>query len=277
MVRREDVQAISDDRRGACVLEAPTRSAHAPSNRPPGPDALALRTGDTVSWQTASPRPVTLPAYGEFPMVPAFRRSLQGGVLGVLFVACPVLITSSSAPSRPARTCAALQAWAQPYANTSLSLEQLARFDRAHRLAIFNVATPEARAAWWRAQIRQLGERPDLTSAQHALTVEAIGLLTPALYRHDTDATAAFNAFWTRADPAFASLEFRRVWSDLGVTASLSSAIGRTGADEFYCECKQGGGTAQCGGVSCGNPAGCTGVSGCGISGLETCNGMCQW
>jgi hypothetical protein len=205
------------------------------------------------------------------------RHLLQTCTLGVLLVACTVLIASSPVPSptRVGRACAELQAWAQQYRDISLSLEQLSRFDRAHRIAIFNVASPAARAEWWRAQIRQLGERPDLTPLQRALTVEAIGLLTPALYRHEADATAAFRTFWRRADPAFASFELRRAWVDLGAVVAPAAASNRA-ADDFYCECKLGGGVGQCGGTSCGFGNGCNIRSGCGVSGLDMCDGMCQ-
>jgi|SRR5581483_4062530 len=189
-------------------------------------------------------------------------------LIGSAFVLC------SPWSSVSANSCAALRAWAQPLAGTAPTLDDLARYDRAHRRALFNVLAPDVKAALWREQIRRFSERPELTLTQRALAREGATLHTAALYERDPSARQAHAAFWQRAAAAFADPLSQRAWTDLGASFTGPATAG-TGQN--YCECKIGGGTGQCGGVSCGNPAGCTAVSGCGISGTETCNGMCQF
>jgi hypothetical protein len=211
----------------------------------------------------------------EIPMAIPSRRTLQAFVVGGLLFVCPALFASfSSSSSVSASSCAALQAWAQPFAGTAPTLDELARYDRAHRRAIFNAIAPDVRAALWREQITRFGARAELSPQQHALTTEAAGLLTPALYRRDAAARQAFETFWRRASTDFSDTLSQRAWSDLGALATSAAAVRAT--DTTWCECKIGGGTGQCGGTSCGDPGGCTQIGGCGISGLQTCNGMCQ-
>jgi hypothetical protein len=204
----------------------------------------------------------------------SLRRSLRTGVRGALLCAGLAVLVSQSATVRAKSSCAALQQWAQQYRDASFSLDQLANFDRAHRLAIFGTVSPEVRAALWREQIRRLGDRPDLTAAQRALTVEGVALLTPALYRHEPRATAAFQGFEQRVDRAFVTMADQRVWRDLGVLNRL--VPDRRAMDVEFCECKVGLGSAQCGGVPCGGAEGCRIIQACGFTGLQICDGMCQ-
>jgi hypothetical protein len=189
-------------------------------------------------------------------------------VIGSAFVLCSPLSSVS------ANSCAALRAWAQPLAETVPTLDDMAGYDRAHRRALFNVLAPDVKAALWREQITRFSERPELTPTQRALAREGVSLHTAALYEREPAARQAHAAFWQRAAAAFADPLSQRAWTDLG-TSFTAPAPARTAQN--YCDCKMGGGTGQCGGVSRGNPAGCTAVSGCGVSGTETCNGMCQF
>ncbi len=202
-------------------------------------------------------------------MATATSRALRAFVL----VVCAALMVSfSPSSSVSANSCAELREWAAPLAKTSPTLDDMARYDRAHRHALFGVLTPAAQAALWREQITRFSGEPSLSSTKRGLAHEAIGLLTPALYRHEPASRQAWATFWQRASGAFADTQSQRAWTDLGANWSAPSSR----AQQTYCECKIGGGTGQCGGVSCVSGA-CTGVSGCGVSGLETCNGMCQF
>ena len=196
-------------------------------------------------------------------------RFLATAVFCGLLVSGPLPSSAISASS-----CAALRAWAVSYEHSTPTLDELAGFDRAHRRAIFTAVSPGVRAALWREQIRRLGAQPDLTATQHALTVEAIGLLTPALYLHEPQATAAFQEFRQRAERAFVTFAHQRAWTDLGALSGTDAR--QAHADVDYCNCKIGGGTGQCGGVSCVSGP-CELIWGCGFSGVETCNGLCQW
>jgi hypothetical protein len=200
------------------------------------------------------------------------RRSLWALVICIfVFTAGHSLVSRSAAA--PASACTALREWAQPYAGRLVTLDELARFDHAHRLAIYNAVAPEVRAALWREQMRRLGERSDLTAAQHALTEEAITLMTPALYRHEAEASRAFKQFSARAEGAFTAPDQQRAWFDLG---SVVPGVSGLGVGQYPdCNCHLGGGTSQCGGTSCVSAA-CNTFQGCGTGGLQICNGMCQ-
>ncbi len=199
------------------------------------------------------------------------RRSLWALAIGVILFSGQSLVSRSTSVS--ASPCAALRQWGQTYAGRAITLDELARFDHAHRLAIYNAVAPEVRAALWREQMRRLGERADLTPKQRALTQEAISLQTPALYRHDGEANRAFERFWSRAEGAFTTPEHVRAWFDLGAVVPGSQPL-RT-AQTPDCNCHLGGGTGQCGGTSCAGPQ-CNEFQGCGAGGLQSCNGLCQ-
>ncbi len=202
-------------------------------------------------------------------MATAASRALRAFVL----VVCAALMVSfSPSSSVSASSCAELLAWAQPLAGTAPTLDDMGRYDRAHRRALFSVLTPAVQAALWREQIASYGRRAERSPQQRARAMEAMTLLTPALYRHEPAARRAFDAFWTRASAAFGDAASQRAWSDLGGLASTSAPVHATETD---CNCKVGGGTGQCGGVSCGRGS-CALVSGCGVSGLQTCDGLCQ-
>ncbi len=96
-----------------------------------------------------------------------------------MFVAIPSSATSESA-------CDALRRWAHAYEGTSPTLDEVARFDRAHRVAIFNAISPTVRASLWQEQLRRFNHQSDLTDAQRTLIAEGIALTTPALYQGDS-------------------------------------------------------------------------------------------
>jgi hypothetical protein len=210
-----------------------------------------------------------------------------------LAICCGVLLASQallvSVPMSAAAgsSCTELRRWAQSYRGTSPTLEQLARYDRAHRVAIFNAVTPEVRAALWQEQLRRFDQRPDLSMSQHNLIAEARNLVTPALYTHDPAATTAFETLTPRIKQAFTVKEHKQMWTTVGFTG-LVAAQPQTAtlldkltgpfvvhAQTDFCECNTSSGAFECwSGVCISN--GCNWQNGCGIGGGSTCNGMCM-
>jgi hypothetical protein len=201
-----------------------------------------------------------------------------------LFVSAPVSTTAAIAGS----TCETLRVWAQAYQGTSPALDDVAHFDRAHRVAVFNAIAPEARAALWQEQLRRFDRQPGLSTAQHAFIAEARELTTPAFYRKDAAAVAAFEHFWSRADRAFTDREQRRAMFDIGSVAidtritrqSLQSSSAwdkltgafQASAGTATCECSI---TYQDCSSGCGGGGSCSSTTGCGPLGNSTCNGVC--
>ena len=199
------------------------------------------------------------------------------------FVVCGLLLASQafvvSAPRSSASDthCSSLRAWGHAFENTSLTLEQIARFDRPHRLAIFNAVTPSVRASLWREQLRRYEAQPDLTAAQRALVAEGRTLITPALYEREPAAMAAYQTFWSKASESFVSFDQRRAWADIG---ALAGAAGPAAAarppkklEAGWCECNIWSGATDCGGPC--YATGCMEYTGCGSGGTNWCNGTC--
>jgi hypothetical protein len=210
-----------------------------------------------------------------------------------LVVCCGVLLASQallvSVPTSAASgsSCEQLRRWAQSYRDSSPSLEQLARYDRAHRIAIFNVVTPQVRSALWQEQLRRFDQRTDLTLTQHALIAEARGLVTPALYGKDAEAMKAFRQFTPRADKAFTLREHKQLLFNVAYTGAaqqtrLTMTLWDKLASPFVasagnqaCECNTSFGSSECWSGVC-NGGGCSWQSsGCGFFGTNPCNGMC--
>jgi hypothetical protein len=221
-------------------------------------------------------------------MALVFRRSLRVLVAAGLLVVCPALIVSLPASTASLTSCETLRQWAQQYRGTSPTLEKVATYDRAHRVAIFNVIAPEVRAALWQDHIRRFARRADLSITQRALVVEGEALTTPALYQHDAIAAAAFTAFWRRADAAFAARDLRREWFDLSPATGpvstkatpsffdrLVSPFHAQAKGDVSCECNTNWGGFDCAGGGC-IAGGCTWLAvGCGPNWQTWCNGMC--
>jgi hypothetical protein len=175
-----------------------------------------------------------------------------------------------------------MKRWAEAYRHTNPTLEELATFDRAHRVAIFNAVTPEVRAALWQAQLNRFAQRSDLTATQRALIAEGATLMTPALYNREPAASAAFKSFWSRAEPEFTSPATKRTWFDLGSVvvepdnASPSDGSRLQPANALFsnCTCSTSA-SGECGSKSC-LAASCTQWAGCGAGGNLICNGTCQ-
>jgi hypothetical protein len=210
-----------------------------------------------------------------------FHRSSRALVVCGLLLASQAFVVS--APKSPASDthCTSLRAWAHAFENTSLTLDQIARFDRPHRLAIFSAVTPSVRASLWQEQLRRFESQSDLTAAQRALVAEGRALVTSALYEREPAAMAAYQKFWSRASESFVSFDQRRAWGDLGsmagATSGAAQAAGarppkKAGAD--WCQCGTATGAFDCfGGVCYGG--GCGEFPGCGSSGSGWCNGIC--
>jgi hypothetical protein len=206
------------------------------------------------------------------------RSSLALVVCGLL-LASQAFVVSAPKSSASDTHCSSLRAWAHAFEKSSLTLDQIARFDRPHRLAIFSAVSSSVRASLWREQLRRFEAQSDLTTAQRALVAEGRTLVTPALYEREPAAMHAYQLFWARAAESFVSTEQRRGWSDLGSVAGAASAAakppkGKTNAD--WCQCSTASGGFDCGGVAC-LGADCQGFGGCGPSGTNFCNGFCNW
>jgi hypothetical protein len=214
-------------------------------------------------------------------MTPVFRflqRSSRALVVCSLLLASQAFVVSAPRSSASDTHCTSLRKWAHAFENTSLTLDQIARFDRPHRLAIFSAVTPSVRASLWREQLRRFESQSDLSDTQRALVAEGRTLITPALYERAPAAMHAYQTFWSRAAESFGSTEQRRAWSDLGAVAGAVSAAakppkGKSSSAE-WCQCSPASGQFDCGGGSC-FPADCQGFGGCGSSGTNYCSGFC--
>jgi hypothetical protein len=199
---------------------------------------------------------------------------LAAGV--ALFVPLPMSASSETA-------CEAMARWAADYERTTPSptLDDLAKFDRGRRVAIFNAVSAEVKASLFHEQLRRFSERADLTDTQRALIAEGLTVITPALYRKDPASKQAARQFWSRAEPSFTTVDQRRAWYDIG--SSFSPQLGATptllpsAAVEGNCFCSFGANDCGGGGWSC-FLTGCSIVStGCGFGGDEQCNGECRF
>ncbi len=165
-------------------------------------------------------------------MTPVFRliarssRALVVCVCGLL-LASQAFVVSAPRSSASDTHCSSLRRWAHAFENTSLTLEQIARFDRPHRLAIFTAVPPSVRASLWQEQLRRFESQPELTAAQRALVAEGRTLITPALYEREPAAMAAYQKFWSRAETSFVSFDQRRGWGDLGSMAGAAAPAAR--------------------------------------------------
>ena len=61
---------------------------------------------------------------------------------GVLLASQALFVTIPASGASGSSTCSELRRWAQSYRGSSPTLEQLARYDRPHRIAIFNTSQP---------------------------------------------------------------------------------------------------------------------------------------
>lgn len=199
------------------------------------------------------------------------RRPLRALVAFSLFVTGLVTMVAMPTAATTENPCTTLKTWAAVYRGVSPSLDDLARFDRAHRIAIFNAVTPAVRASLWQEQLRRFDQRTDLSAAQHALLQEAAAVTTPALYAREPQAVAAHEAFWAKAEQAFTTPRDRRVMFDLGAVAPTFDA---TAARGVSCNCSRSS-SGECDGA-CSATSACSMFVGCGPSGTSMCNGMCN-
>jgi hypothetical protein len=220
-------------------------------------------------------------------MASVFRRSTAGLVVccGVLLASQAFLVSVPTSAASGSTSCTELQRWAQPYRDSSMTLDQLARFDRIHRVAIFNTVSVQVRASLWQEQLRRFDRRPDLTPEQHALIADAITVATPALYAKDAAAVEAFHAIEPRFNQLFVSKEHKQALQrigDLGTVPLVSTVIDKL-ASQFVaqaqplCNCFSGTPWDDCPWSGICNGGNCFWMSsGCGgWLGQQPCNGLC--
>src|SRR5262249_53409646 len=157
---------------------------------------------------------------------------------------------------------------------SSPTLEQLARYDRPHRIAIFNAVSPQVRAALWQEQLRRFDQRSDLSSVQHQLIAEARELVTPEAYAHSPGVSTAMQELKARLGTAFTVREQRQALSVLAFTSVVPRTQATTLWDKLVnpfvanaqlpnCECNTANGGFDCPSGLCPS-ATCTWISGCG-------------
>jgi hypothetical protein len=220
-------------------------------------------------------------------MVSVSHRSTVALAIGIgALIASQALLVSVPTSAASGSSCTELRRWAQAsYRGTAPTLESLARYDRAHRVAIFNAVSPEVRSALWQEQLRRFDQRPDLTPTQHALIAEALTVATPGQYTHDPAAMKAYDALLPRVKEAFTSREHMLFLTNVGFTENDLRPRSQTLLEKLtspfvanaagaVCECFTGNGQNECGSGRC-VAGGCVTVFGCGIIGANTCNGMC--
>lgn len=200
-------------------------------------------------------------------------------VCGVLAIGQAVFLSLPTS-AKTETPCEALKRWAHAaYEGKTPTLDQLAQFDRPHRIAIFNVVTPAVRAGLVQEQLRRFSERTDLSPTQRDLIEEGRSLATPSLYAKDPASVQSYKSFWAKADKQFTRKDQRQPWFDLGsvamppvapvLTATMSpdAAFGFCGCSQAWNDCA---GTGSC------LSASCSSWTGCGPSLAFTCDGKCQ-
>lgn len=220
-------------------------------------------------------------------MALASRRSVWALVTGALVASQVFVVSLPAASTSVSSSCAVLRQWAQPYARQPPTLDQLARFDRRHRLAIYNVVTPAARSSLWQEQLRRFAQQPDLSIAQQAMLRDAIGTLTPAYYAQDDDLRrAAAHRLWSKAEGLFTTAAQRRAWFDIGAMAIVQTTAAPSFTDRLvgsmvvnaqapFCECSDSFGWLECYPGHCVSSF-CQEWQGCGPAGGDECLGVCQ-
>ena len=222
-------------------------------------------------------------------MASVSRRSFVALAIscGVLLASQALLVSVPMSASSAGSSCVELKRWAQSYKASAPTLEQLAHYDRAHRVAIFNAISPQVRASLWQEQLRRFDQRTDLTAEQHQLIAEARTVVTPALYDQEVEATKASNALKPRVKAAFTSREHMMFLTNFGFTGTLpqpqtaslwnkltSPFVANAAGGGVGCNCSPNTAWVDCGGGSCFN-GGCTVRGGCGPWGGDTCTGTC--
>jgi hypothetical protein len=96
------------------------------------------------------------------------------------------------------------------------TLDGIASFPTAYRLAIFRASSPEAKAAIVREQFRRFAEQESLNAVQVDLVKGMIDVLTPSLYADIPKARATLGGLCARFKDAFPSREHRQALSTLG-------------------------------------------------------------
>jgi hypothetical protein len=204
---------------------------------------------------------------------------------GVLLASQALFVTIPASGASGSSTCSELRRWAQSYRGTSPTLEQLARYDRPHRIAIFNTVSPQVRAALWQEQLRRFDQRSDLSLAQHQLIAEARELVTPDAYAHSPVVSTAMKELKPRLGEAFTVREQRQALSVLAFTTVVPGTQATTLWDKLVnpfvanaqlpnCDCNTSNGSFDCLSALCPS-ATCTWISGCGPFGLYICDGQC--
>jgi hypothetical protein len=217
----------------------------------------------------------------------ATRRRSMAIAANSLLAACLVFVVSSPARTSAAVSCAELRAWASSYANASPTLDDIAPFTRAQRVAIFNAVSPAVRAELWREHLRRFATRDDLNDTQRAFILQARADLSAASYTDRDPALrrAQSQKFWATASPLFPLAEHRRAWFGLGESTASASAHRLTTATEANsalslaqnppCNCNNDDGWIVCASGICGGTP-CHSVWACGPLGWDRCDGWCE-
>lgn len=218
----------------------------------------------------------------------ASRRRTVAIAAHSLLATCLVIVVSSPARTSAAGSCAELRAWASSYATAPPTLDDLAPFTRAQRVAVFNAVSPEVRAELWREHLRRFATRDDLNDTQRAFILQARADLSAATYTDRDPALrrADSRKFWSTAAPLFPSKEHQRAWFELGesTTSGASYALAASTKPPALaaanllqypmCHCNPDDGWLVCLSGICGGGT-CWSDWACGPEGQDECIGLC--
>jgi hypothetical protein len=173
-------------------------------------------------------------------------------------------------------TCKALDAWAAGLDKLPTDYDSFTALEPGQRMAVYQRLSAGQRAALWRHQMDLALASAELNDQQKAVVAEARQLMTEETYAALDPRTKAATAPQVRA--AFAELKGRVA---AAFPRELKVAIFyKLGPQEFtpkqgaalipYCDCSMIDPECDC------NPWRCAWNFGCGMSGGEICDGVCN-
>ncbi|HEV7588635.1 MAG TPA: bacteriocin fulvocin C-related protein [Longimicrobium sp.] len=195
------------------------------------------------------------------------RKRIAAPVLAVLLTTT----LGSAAPRPEPPECAVAAAWVRAHQGAlPTTLAGLSRHSKLYRRAIYDALPPATREAMWREQLEgYLRPGQPLTETQKAAVRQVIAQL-PALTAVHPDQALA-RSLRAQLSTQFERPLLRQVFFALGPASAQPepAANGR----RPLCDCDGDGDCFP--GTTC-KPVLCSFTTGCGVSGAETCTGVCR-
>jgi hypothetical protein len=194
------------------------------------------------------------------------RKRILAPVLAVVLTAA--LGSASPKPEPPA--CAEAAAWVRAHPGAlPTTLAGLSRHSKLYRRAIYDALPPATREAMWREQLEgYLRPGSPLTETQKAAVRQVVAQL-PALTAVHPDQALA-RRLRAQLSTQFERPLLRQVFFTLGPAPAQPEPA--NGARPL-CECDGDGDCFP--GTTC-KPLICSWTTGCGVTGSETCTGVCR-